>query len=32
VLVDKHGRIAERFDGGTTAATLRDALVWPLGE
>ena len=32
VLVDKQGRIAERFDGGTTAATLRDALVWLLGE
>jgi peroxiredoxin len=32
VLVDKQGRVAERFDGGTTAATLRDALVWLLGE
>jgi peroxiredoxin len=32
VLVDKQGRIAERFDGGTTAATLRDVLVWLLGE
>jgi peroxiredoxin len=32
VLVDKQGRIAERFDGGTTAAPLRDALVWLLGE
>jgi thiol-disulfide isomerase/thioredoxin len=32
VLVDKQGRIAERFDGGTTAATLRDALVYLLGE
>jgi cytochrome c biogenesis protein CcmG, thiol:disulfide interchange protein DsbE len=32
VLVDSQGRVAERFDGGTTAATLRDALVWLLGE
>ncbi len=32
VLVDKQGRIAERFDGGTSAGTLRDALVWLLGE
>jgi peroxiredoxin len=32
VLVDKQGRVAERFDGGTTAGTLRDALVWLLGE
>jgi hypothetical protein len=32
VLVDKQGRIAERFDSGTTAATLRDALVWLLDE
>jgi cytochrome c biogenesis protein CcmG, thiol:disulfide interchange protein DsbE len=32
VVVDKQGRIAERFDGGTTAATLRDALVYLLDE
>ncbi len=32
VLVDKQGRIAERFDGGTTGATLRDALAYLLGE
>jgi peroxiredoxin len=32
VLVDERGRIAERFDGGTTAGTLREALVWLLGE
>jgi peroxiredoxin len=32
VLVDQQGRIAERFDGGTTAATLRDALAYLLGE
>jgi peroxiredoxin len=32
VLVDTQSRIAERFDGGTTAATLRDALLWLLGE
>jgi peroxiredoxin len=32
VLVDKQGRIAERFNGGTTAATLREVLVWLLGE
>jgi cytochrome c biogenesis protein CcmG, thiol:disulfide interchange protein DsbE len=32
VLVDKQGRIAERFDGGTSAGTLRDALAWLLGE
>jgi peroxiredoxin len=32
VLVDKQGRIAERFDGGTTAGTLREALTWLLGE
>jgi thiol-disulfide isomerase/thioredoxin len=32
VLVDTRGRIAERFDGGTTAATLRVALVWLLSE
>jgi peroxiredoxin len=28
VLVDKQGRIAERFDGGTTARTLADALTY----
>jgi peroxiredoxin len=32
VLVDKQGRIAERFDGGTSAGTLRAALVWLLDE
>jgi peroxiredoxin len=32
VLVDKQGRLAERFDGGTTAATLRAALDWLVGE
>jgi peroxiredoxin len=32
VLVDRQGRIAQRFDGGTTAGTLREALVWLLGE
>jgi cytochrome c biogenesis protein CcmG, thiol:disulfide interchange protein DsbE len=32
MLVDTQGRIAERFDGGTTAATLRDALVYLLAE
>jgi peroxiredoxin len=32
VLVDKQGRIGQRFDGGTTAASLRDALGWLLGE
>jgi thiol-disulfide isomerase/thioredoxin len=32
VLVDKHGRIAERFDGGTTGGTLADALTYLLGE
>jgi cytochrome c biogenesis protein CcmG, thiol:disulfide interchange protein DsbE len=32
VVVDTQSRIAERFDGGTTAATLRDALLWLLGE
>jgi len=30
VLVDTQGRIAERFDGGTTAGTLRAALTYPL--
>jgi peroxiredoxin len=28
VLVDKQGRIAERFDGGTTGGTLRAALTY----
>jgi peroxiredoxin len=32
VLVDKQGRIAERFDGGTTAPTLADALTYLSGE
>jgi peroxiredoxin/predicted small secreted protein len=32
VLVDTQGQIAERFDGGTTGGTLRDALVYLLGE
>jgi hypothetical protein len=32
VLVDKQGRIAQRFDGGTTAGTLRDALAYLVGE
>jgi peroxiredoxin len=32
VLVDKQGRTAERFDGGTTAGTLADALTYLLGE
>jgi peroxiredoxin len=32
VLVDKQGRIAERFDGGTTGGTLRAALVYLVGE
>jgi cytochrome c biogenesis protein CcmG, thiol:disulfide interchange protein DsbE len=32
VLVDKHGRIAERFDGGTTGGTLAVALAYLLGE
>jgi peroxiredoxin len=32
VLVDKKGRIAERFDGGTTGGTLRAHLAWLLGE
>jgi peroxiredoxin len=36
VLVDTQGRVAERFDGGTTAGTLRAALAyltseWPRG-
>jgi peroxiredoxin len=32
VLVDKQGRVAERFDGGTTGGTLRDALTYLLDE
>jgi peroxiredoxin len=32
VLVDKQGRIAERYDGGTTGGTLRAALVYLAGE
>jgi thiol-disulfide isomerase/thioredoxin len=32
VLVDIRGRIAERFDGGTTAGTLRVALAYLIGE
>jgi len=32
VLVDKHGQIAERFDGGTTGGTLAAALTYLLGE
>jgi thiol-disulfide isomerase/thioredoxin len=32
VLVDKHGRVAERFDGGTTGGTLAAALGYLLGE
>jgi peroxiredoxin len=32
VLVDKQGRIAERFDGGTTGGTLRAALAYLVGE
>ena len=32
VLVDEHGRIAERFDGGTTGGTLAAALTYLLGE
>jgi thiol-disulfide isomerase/thioredoxin len=32
VLVDKHGQIAERFDGGTTGGTLSAALTYLLGE
>ena len=31
-LVDQHGRIAERFDGGTTGGTLAAALAYLLGE
>jgi peroxiredoxin len=32
VLVDKYGRIAQRFDGGTTGGTLAAALAYLLGE
>jgi peroxiredoxin len=32
ILVDKQGRIAERFDGGTTGGTLRAALTYLVGE
>jgi len=32
VLVDTQGRIAERFDGGTTGGTLRAHLAWLAGE
>jgi peroxiredoxin len=32
VLVDKQGRVAERFDGGTTGGTLRAALAYLVGE
>jgi peroxiredoxin len=32
VLVDTQGRIAERFDGGTTGGTLRAALAYLVGE
>jgi len=32
VLVDSQGRIAERFDGGTTGGTLRAALTYLAGE
>jgi hypothetical protein len=32
VLVDQHGRVAERFDGGTTGGTLASALTYLLGE
>jgi peroxiredoxin len=32
VLVDKHGRVTERFDGGTTGGTLAAALAYLLGE
>jgi peroxiredoxin len=32
VLVDKQGRIAERFDGGTTGGTLRAVLAWLVDE
>jgi peroxiredoxin len=32
VLVDRQGRVAERFDGGTTGGTLRAALAYLVGE
>jgi peroxiredoxin len=32
VLVDKQGRVAERFDGGTTGGTLRVHLAYLVGE
>ena len=32
VLIDKQGRIAERFDGGTTGGTLRAALAYLAAE
>jgi peroxiredoxin len=32
VLVDKQGRVAERFDGGTTGGTLRAALAYLVDE
>jgi cytochrome c biogenesis protein CcmG, thiol:disulfide interchange protein DsbE len=32
VLVDRQGRIAERFDGGTTGGTLRAHLAYLVGE
>jgi thiol-disulfide isomerase/thioredoxin len=32
VLVDRHGRVAERFDGGTTGGTLAAALAYLLKE
>jgi peroxiredoxin len=32
VLVDKQGRVAERYDGGTTGGTLRAALAYLVGE
>jgi peroxiredoxin len=32
VLVDKQGRIAERFEGGTTGGTLRVHLAYLIGE
>jgi peroxiredoxin len=32
VLVDRQGRVAERFDAGTTGGTLRAALAYLVGE
>ena len=32
VLVDRHGRVVERFDGGTTGGTLTAALTYLLTE